>query len=240
VRGRSTDVNAGASAPSKLLTDRFAVCDSVGTIHSGMIPNMHLPNGYSDVPDGKLASVVTCLQMLEKPELRSERSDSRWQLRRIVQPDTEWYREIFGRIGTDWLWYSRLVMPRDELEAILRSPDDEVYALTMGGRDEGLLELDFREAAQCELAFFGLTDALQGQGAGRWLMNRAIERAWARAIGRFWVHTCTLDHPGALAFYLRSGFRAYARRVEVADDPRLTGLAPRTAAAHIPIIEPRR
>jgi GNAT superfamily N-acetyltransferase len=131
-------------------------------------------------------------------------------------------------------------MPRDELEAILRSPDDEVYALTMGGRDEGLLELDFREAAQCELAFFGLTDALQGQGAGRWLMNRAIERAWARAIGRFWVHTCTLDHPGALAFYLRSGFRAYARRVEVADDPRLTGLAPRTAAAHIPIIEPRR
>jgi len=240
VRGRSTDVDAGASAPSKLLTDRFAVCDSVGTTHSGMIPNMHLPNGYSDVPDGKLASVVTCLQMLEKPELRSERSDSRWQLRRIVQPDTEWYRELFGRIGTDWLWYSRLVMPRDELEAILRSPDDEVFALTMGGRDEGLLELDFREAGQCELAFFGLTDALQGQGAGRWLMNRAIEHAWARAIGRFWVHTCTLDHPNALAFYLRSGFRAYARRVEVADDPRLTGLAPRTAAGHIPIIEPHR
>jgi GNAT superfamily N-acetyltransferase len=205
-----------------------------------MIPNMHLPNGYSDVPDGKLASVVTCLQMLEKSELRSERCDSRWQLRRIAEPDTEWYREIFGRIGTDWLWYSRLVMPRNELEAILRSADDEVYAFTVGDRDEGLLELDFREEGQCELAFFGLTHALQGQGAGRWLMNRAIERAWARAIGRFWVHTCTLDHPDALAFYLRSGFRAYARRVEVADDPRLTGVAPRTAAAHIPIIEPRR
>jgi hypothetical protein len=54
------------------------------------------------------------------------------------------------------------------------------------------------------------------------------------------VHTCTLDHPDALAFYLRSGFHAYARRVEVADDPRLTGLIPRAVAAHVPIIEMRR
>jgi hypothetical protein len=70
-------------------------------------------------------------------------------------------------------------------------------------------------------------------------MNRAIERAWSKPISRLWVHTCTLDHPDALAFYLRSGFRAYARRVEVADDPRLLNLAPRTVAAHIPIIERR-
>jgi GNAT superfamily N-acetyltransferase len=131
-------------------------------------------------------------------------------------------------------------MPSGALQPILRSSDVEVYALTAQGADEGLLELDFREANSCELAFYGLTEAVQGRGAGRWLMNRAIERAWARPIGRFWVHTCTLDHPDALAFYLRSGFHAYARRVEVADDPRLTGLAPRTAAAHIPIIEPSR
>jgi GNAT superfamily N-acetyltransferase len=94
----------------------------------------------------------------------------------------------------------------------------------MQGRDEGLLELDFREAGTCELAFFGVTQAIQGSGAGRFLMNRAIEYAWRRPISRLWVHTCTLDHPDALAFYLRSGFRAYARRVELADDPRLTGL----------------
>jgi GNAT superfamily N-acetyltransferase len=136
------------------------------------------------------------------------------------------------------LWFSRLVMPDGELAAILRSPGVEVYALTAAGRDEGLLELDFREAGQCELAFYGLTDAVQGQGAGRWLMNRALENAWSRPILRLWVHTCTLDHPDALPFYLRSGFRPYARRVEVADDPRLTGLAPRGSAKHVPIVEP--
>ena len=57
-------------------------------------------------------------------------------------------------------------------------------------------------------------------------MNRAIERAWSRAprIGRFWVHTCTNDHPDALAFYIRSGFVPYARGVECYPDPRLEGL----------------
>jgi GNAT superfamily N-acetyltransferase len=204
-----------------------------------MFPTMMLPDGYSDVPAGKLASVVTCLEMLARPPLRPEPADAAWRLRRVEHPEPAWYRDLFRRIGLDWLWYSRLVMPLADLEAILGSADVEVYTLAAEGRDEGLLELDFREAGQCELAFYGVSGAVQGRGAGRWLMNRAIEHAWSRPIGRFWVHTCTLDHPDALAFYLRSGFRAYARRIEVADDPRLTGLAPRSAAKHVPIVDAR-
>lgn len=200
---------------------------------------MMLPDGYSDVPPGKMASVVTCLEMRARAALRPERDGAPWRLRRVARPEANWYRELFARVGTEWLWFSRLVMPTAQLESILGDADVEVYALETGGRDEGLLELDFRDPGQCELAFFGLSHVLFGQGAGRWLMNRAIQHAWARPIQRFWVHTCTHDHPDALAFYLRSGFEAYARQVEVADDPRLTGRAPRTAAPHIPIIEPR-
>jgi GNAT superfamily N-acetyltransferase len=197
---------------------------------------MLLPDGYSDVPAGKLASVVTCLEMTARAALREEPATVPWQLRRFARPDPTWYRELFRRVGTEWLWYSRLVMPPAEIEAVIHDTEVEVYALCAQGRDEGLLELDFREPGQCELAFFGLTPAVQGRGAGRWLMNRAVELAWTHEITRLWVHTCTLDHPQALAFYLRSGFQAYARRVEVADDPRLTGLAAHSAAAHIPII----
>jgi hypothetical protein len=51
------------------------------------------------------------------------------------------------------------------------------------------------------------------------------------------VHTCTLDHPNALGFYLRSGFTPYARSVEIADDPRLHGVLPRSAAPHVPVME---
>ena len=203
-------------------------------------PHVHQPrllaNGYSEVPPGKLAAVVTCLEMLAKPAMRAERADVPWQLRKIAHPNPDWYRELFRRIGSEWLWYSRLALEGPELVAILSDPAVEVYALTLEDHDEGLLELDFREAGSCEVAFFGLSDTLQGRGAGRWLMNRAVECAWSRPIGRLWVHTCTLDHPDALEFYVRSGFHAYARRVEVADDPRLSGLAPPSAAAHVPII----
>ena len=198
---------------------------------------MTLPDGYSEIAPGKLASVVTCLEMRAAAPLGPVRADPAWSLRRVVDADVDAYRSLFARVGREWLWFSRLVMPADELRRILADPDDEVWFFSVGGTDEGLLELDFRETGQCELAFFGLTEAARGRGAGRWLMNRAIERAWSRPIERLWVHTCTLDHPAALDFYRRSGFRAYARRVEVADDPRLVGLLPRDAAPAIPIVE---
>ena len=47
-----------------------------------------------------------------------------------------------------------------ELAAIIHSPLVEIYAQVHEGRDEGLLELDFRDAGQCELAFFGVTARL--------------------------------------------------------------------------------
>ena len=69
-------------------------------------------------------------------------------------------------------------------------------------------------------------------------MNYAINAAFAKPIKRFWVHTCTLDDPRAVSFYLRSGFNAYERRVEVADDPRLMGEAPMDIQPDLPIIRP--
>jgi GNAT superfamily N-acetyltransferase len=84
--------------------------------------------------------------------------------------------------------------------------------------------------------YFGLTPALIGTGAGRYLMNHAITTAWTRPIKRFHVHTCTIDSPQALSFYMRSGFVAYARQIEVADDPRLIGMLERDAGPGVPII----
>jgi GNAT superfamily N-acetyltransferase len=199
---------------------------------------MILPDGYSEVPTGRIATVVTCLEMISPPPQRGEPVDAPWRLARIERPEPEWYRDLYRRVGEAWLWYSRLAMPRAELAAILGDPAVAVFALETGGRQEGLLELDFRDGPGCELAFFGLTTRTIGRGAGRWLMNRAIEQAWSRPIDRLWVHTCTLDHPAALTFYIHSGFRPYARRIEIAPDPRLTGITPRSAAPHVPILDP--
>lgn len=200
---------------------------------------MALPDGYTDVPPGKIAAVVTYLEMVSAPQPRAVPPLDGISVRAVAAPDTDWYRELFVRVGAeDWLWSSRLEIDVESLSSIIGDPDVEIYALTRNGRDEGLLELDFRKDGECELAFFGLTRDLIGRGAGRYLMNQAIERAWSRPIRRFWLHTCTHDHPGAVAFYMRSGFRPYHLQVEIADDPRLAGLIPETAAPNIPILRP--
>lgn len=197
---------------------------------------MILPDGYSDIPAGKVAAVVTHLEMTARPAAGVDPSGT-WTLRKADAPPLDWYRDIFRRVGEEWLWFSRARMSDAELAAIIHAAGIEVYALVLDGRDEGLLELDFREPGQCELVYFGVTPSLIGTGAARFLMNRALERAWSRDdMSRIWVHTCTFDHPSAVAFYQRSGFRPFRRQIEVADDPRLDGTAPRTAARHVPII----
>jgi GNAT superfamily N-acetyltransferase len=197
---------------------------------------MILPDGYSDVPAGKIAAVVTHLEMTDRPALPPDPPGA-WSLRRVEKPELDWYRDLYRRVGEEWLWFSRTQVADAELAAIIRAPLVEVFALVHDGRDEGLLELDFRNPGQCEIVFFGVTAKLIGSGAGRWLMNCTLELAWSRPITRLWVHTCTLDHPSALAFYQRAGFRPFRRQVEIADDPRLDGTAPRDVARHVPIIE---
>lgn len=195
-----------------------------------------LGDGFHDVPAGKIAAIVTSLEMFERPPLRPEAGDASWSLRRLDAPSAEDYLALYSAVGRDWLWFTRLAMPRDQLFAAIHDSRVEIYRLTAAAGETGILELDFRQPETCELAYFGVSPGLVGGGAARWMMNRAIERAWAQPIRRFWVHTCTLDHPNAPQFYIRSGFRPFRREVEVADDPRLLGLAPLDSAPHIPVI----
>ncbi|AXI48292.1 GNAT family N-acetyltransferase [Sulfitobacter sp. SK012] len=195
-----------------------------------------LTDGLHDVPAGKLAMVVTHLEMTARPALRKIALPDGVAFRR-VQPDLEWYRDMILRVGSmEWLWYGRLKLSDAELGAILTHPNVQIFTVSKDGKDHGLLELDFCQDDACELAFFGLTPQLIGSGAGRYLMNQAITRAWDAGIARFHLHTCTLDSPQALNFYIRSGFTPYKRQIEIDDDPRLIGVLPETAGPNIPII----
>jgi GNAT superfamily N-acetyltransferase len=197
-----------------------------------------LPLGYSAVAPAQLASVVTCLEMTRKPQAAAPRGfPPSHKLVPFERPDVSSYRALFRKVGEDWLWSSRLTMPEEALQSLLNDPQVEVFTLREGDKAVGLVELDFREAGECELAFFGLMPEAIGRGLGRSMMEAALALAWARPIGRLWLHTCTFDHPSAPVFYIRSGFRPYALQIEVLPDPRLTGHLPRTAAPHIPVIE---
>lgn len=199
--------------------------------------NTPLPAGYHDVPANMLATIVTCLDMSQKPAARPDPPADGLAVQRWPSPTVDDYRALYRRIGEDWLWVSRAVMADEALKAIIGDPSVEIYSLMRDGERLGLLELDFREAGQCELAFFGLDKSLIGSGAGRILMNVAIDKAWEKPISRFWVHTCHLDHPAALAFYQRSGFTPYKRMVEIFEDPRQTGKLRPDAAPHFPLLK---
>ena len=197
---------------------------------------MQLSDGYTDLPPGKIANVATWLEMFERPQLRPDPQNVPFTLHRAIEPEPGWYRDLFRRVGEPYLWFSRLLLSDEQLSPIIRDPLEEIYSVRVEARDEGLMELDFHRPDECELQFFGLTKSLVGTGAGRWLMNRAMDIAWSHPIRRFFVHTCNLDHPNAIGFYVRSGFRPFMRQIEVADDPRLTGVLSPNAAPEIPLL----
>ena len=192
--------------------------------------------GLAPVPDDQIATIVTHLEMRERPK-PAPIPPAPLRLVPWKAPAPAAYRTLFRRVGEPWLWFSRLVMDDEALSTIIHDPAVEVYAVTdPRGVEVGLLELDFRSLPDCELAFFGLIPELTGKGLGRWLMAQAKALAWRREVTRFWVHSCTLDSPAALGFYRKAGFVPYRREVETFPDPRLAGLLPLDAAPHVPVL----
>ena len=190
---------------------------------------------YESLPDGELAAVVTYLEMRAPPD-RSV-PPSPLSLKRVEVPEPEHYRELFRRVGAPWLWFSRLTLDDAHLAEIIQHPKVELCSvLDDGGNQVGMLELDFREPHECELSFIGLVPELAGQGHGRWLLAEALRLAWREGVDRVHVHTCSLDHPAALAAYRRAGFTPFKRTIERFRDPRLLGILPTTAAPQIPLL----
>ena len=195
-----------------------------------------LRDGYTDIPPGHIAAIATTLEMRARPSADPASAPSPLALRHVRAPDLDWYRGLFRRIGEPWLWQSRLRLSDEVLRGIVHDDGVEIWAVSDGVEDVGLIELDFRAAGACELAFLGVTVPWTGRGAGTNLMRHIMQRAWTRPIDRLWVHTCTLDDPRALGFYIRSGFRPIKRQVEIAVDPRLDGTLSADARPDVPVI----
>ena len=202
------------------------------------MPLLDLANGYYTLPPGKLANIVTCLEMGAAAGVEPTLLPAGFHLQCMGPEDAETYRAIFRRVGQDLLWFSRLIMTREALRSSLAKPEVEAFVLLSGADPVGLFELDFSRPGMCELALFGLVPGAVGQGLGRLMMKQVLQRAFQKPITRLWVHTCNFDHPRALAFYQAAGFKTYQLMIEVHDDPRLLGHLPLDAAPQVPLIKP--
>ncbi len=197
-----------------------------------------ISDGFHHLPPGKLATLVTHLEMVSPPGEPGP-VPAGVKLERIHADQTSRYRALFRKVGEPWLWTSRLLLSEAALAGVLASPATMAQAVVIDGNDAGLLEVSFEQAPlSAELAFLGMTPGFSGRGFGPWLVKTAAAVAFEAGVERFTVHTCHLDDPRALGFYRRMGFRPVRLEVEVLDDPRATGLHPSEAAPHIPFVAP--
>jgi ribosomal protein S18 acetylase RimI-like enzyme len=195
-------------------------------------------DGFYALPAGKLATLVTHLEMRTAPEAPGP-APAEATLVRFRKDETQRYRTLFRQVGEPWLWTSRLLMSEAELAAILAATSTAAFRVVVEGAEAGLLEVALDDAPRsAELAFLGLKPGFTGKGLGSWLVRKAAALAFDAGAARLTVHTCHLDDPRALGFYRHMGFRAVRLEVEVLDDPRATGLYPKEAARHIPFISP--
>lgn len=129
------------------------------------------------------------------------------------KPTVAYYRFLYSTVGSDWHWLSRRKLSDAELAAILRDPRNEVHVLHVDGVPAGFAEFDRGPRNEIELLQFGLMPEFIGQGLGKWFLQWAIDKAWSFHPSRFWLHTCTLDHPNALPNYLKAGFALYKEEI---------------------------
>ena len=128
---------------------------------------------------------------------------------RVPSPSVSYYRALYNAVGKDFHWLSRRKMPDEQLAAIIENPRVELHVLHVDGTPAGFAEIDCRQADDIELVQFGLLPEFTGQGLGKWFLQWTITQVWSYEPRRFWLHTCTLDHPVALANYLKRGFTLF-------------------------------
>jgi GNAT superfamily N-acetyltransferase len=125
------------------------------------------------------------------------------------------YLGIYRSVGEALRWDQRLLMPEEELRALLDGNSLCVYVLR-NPQDHalGFCEFDRSAFPEIELKNFGLIPTAQGAGLGPWLLMAALDEEWKSNPKRIWLHTDSWDHPAAIRVYERAGFRVYDVRHE--------------------------
>ncbi|MBV8977462.1 MAG: GNAT family N-acetyltransferase [Alphaproteobacteria bacterium] len=172
--------------------------------------------------DGKkrISMTVTFLQMRARPSaLPPPQPKGKIALLRAENPPVHFYRYLYNTIGEPYYWVDRRKLSDAALGEAIRHPQVELYVLYADGCPAGMAELDFRDAAQGQLAYFGLMPECVGRGLGYFFIYHTAVIAWSRPISRLLVNTCTLDHARALPLYQRIGFEPYAREAHYIELP---------------------
>jgi GNAT superfamily N-acetyltransferase len=160
-----------------------------------------------------MRSITTYLQMFTRPQRVIPSPREGLVVVHAKNPTVAYYRFLYDTVRRDYDWTSRKKFSDAELASLLDDPRLEVHVLMADGVPAGFAELDRGIDDEIELVQFGLMPEFIGQGLGRYFLQWTIDKAWSYNPKRFWLHTCTKDHPAALPNYRKAGFAIYKEEV---------------------------
>jgi GNAT superfamily N-acetyltransferase len=154
--------------------------------------------------------ITTYLEMRSPDDLRPKRcADDRFWIGEATVAQWQFNRFLYVAVGSQWAWTDKLAWSDKEWRAYVESDRLRTFGAYYDGAPAGFYELHHDPDNRVEIAYLGLLPAFIGRGFGGALLTSALEVAWQMSPGRVWVHTCTLDHPAALANYHARGMSAY-------------------------------
>lgn len=153
------------------------------------------------------------LEMRAPAQLRPARGRDALAVRECEIPQFELNRFLYRFVGAAWEWTDKLGWSDAQWRAWAEDPALRTWVAYHRGSPAGYFELHKQPGDAVEIAYFGLAPAFIGCGFGGELLTRCIGCAWAWGASRVWVHTCSLDHPAALANYRARGMRLYHREI---------------------------
>lgn len=157
-----------------------------------------------------MSSTIHHLEMKSAGEFFPAEIPEGFKLDRVRDPaiNERFYRDV----GAPWQWTDRLVWAKEEWARWAMRAELETWLVSFEGEEAGYFELEKQEEGSVEIVYFGLLPAMIGRRLGAAMLTAAIKRAWEiEGTRRVWVHTCTEDHPHALANYEKRGFREFRR-----------------------------
>ena len=153
------------------------------------------------------------LHMTDPAQLRPAREQvAGFEVARCRVPCGAVNRFFYLEVGKDWRWTFRLPWTEAEWQTCAERPGVETWIGYLRGTPAGYFELARQEGDEVEVASFGLLPRFIGRGLGGILLTAALKRAWEEGTRRVRLHTCSWDHPHALANYRARGLAVYKTR----------------------------
>lgn len=150
------------------------------------------------------------LEMTASTELREKLQRPDLQIVECEVPQPELNRFLYALVGQAWDWSDLANWSNAQWRALVEQEGHRTWVAYHRGAIAGYYELYRPDGRNVEIRYFGLVRVFMSLGFGGPLLSHALRSAWDwPGTERVWVHTCTLDHPAALANYQARGLRIY-------------------------------